>query len=146
MPDTNTDIILIDTLKTDIKDKLNVANGYDTEVMEVKIGEHMWEDMKIKPSISLNPFQEEIEKALLGNTYIRNLYFYAELFMEHQSGFDGHEELLKFKNDFESFLTQSTDWTYRQDTVLAFPSKQYIGGKHDPVLQAEVQFYVRYKR
>jgi len=145
MPQTTTDITIIDTLKSELDGKLNRANSYDTDVSEVKIGSFDWEDMKIKPSIAFNTFEEEIEKHMLGNTYIRKLIFIIDLFMDYQPGFDGHEELLKFKNDVESFLTKSTDWTYRADTVL-ISSTQYFGVKNDNALQAQIQFFVRYKR
>ena len=138
-----TNFEIVKQLKTDIENAFSkVDNGYDTEVRDVQIGQFLWEDMKVKPSISIFPWQEDIAATVMGGRHTMDLYMYANLYMNMK---DGWENLLKFVNDFNSFLLYSTDNTYVGETQIVPPVVYFIGWKQDPVLQAQINFFVRYK-
>jgi len=139
------DYLILEQLKTDLEEKLNSINGYDTDVLEVKVGDFIWEDMKVRPSISILADVGEVEEKLLGNTYIRNTHILVNMYMNNAPGMKEFEDIYKFRDDVESFLFRSTDWTYQEDSVLVSPSLIYIGGTSDPVKQAQIRLFVRYK-
>jgi len=143
--ETTKDYLILSQLKTDLEDKLNRDNDYDTEVMEVKVGEFLWEDMKLKPAIAIYTMPGEIEKKEFGNVFIKSIHLVIDMFMDNQPGLGEFEDIYKFKDDVESFIFKSSDWTYQSESFYVGPSGVYIGGDHDPVKQATVVFFVRYK-
>ena len=143
--ETTKDYTTLTQLKTDLEDKLNRLNDYDTEPQEVKVGEYLWEDMKSKPAIGISSPYNEVEKEIFGNTYVKRVYITVDLFMDNQPGLQVFEDIYKFKDDVETFIFKTTDWTYQNESHYIEPSIVYIGGSHDPVKQATVVFYVRYK-
>jgi len=142
---TTKDYLILSQLKSDLQNKLTRDNEYDTEVMQVKVGEWLWEDMKLRPAIAIYTLPEEIEKQLFENIFIKNINIVVDLFMDNQPGLGEFEDIYKFKDDVESFIFKSSDWTYQSESQYVGPSMVYIGGDHDPVKQAVITFFVRYK-
>jgi len=136
-----TNFAIVEQVRDDLEDAFSkVDNGYDTVVREIVVGQYTFEDMKTKPSISLYPFQEDIQ-AKRSPRDILGLYMYTNLYMKHK---DGWINLLKFTNDVNSFLLYSSDNTYLGETFVVPPTVYFIGWKNDPVLISQIQFYVRY--
>ena len=139
--ETTKDYTIIAQLETDLLKINEDGSGYDTQISQVIVGDYLWEDMKVKPSIAIYAPITIVEKPLLGHTYIKSITISLDLFMDNQQGQDIYQDIYKFKDDIESFIFKSTDWTYQPDSVLVEPSMVYI---HDAIKQANIVFLVRY--
>jgi hypothetical protein len=138
------DYLVLQQLLDDLKDKYN--DGNRIEVAQFKIGEYMWEDMKIKPAISFQGDVIEIdtEHKIMGGHYYKRLMITLDMFMDNQPTLEIHDDIYKLKDEVTQFL-RSTDWTFRADTAFGDTSIVYIGGPSDPVKQARITFSVIYR-
>lgn len=138
------DYLVLTQLKEDLQDKFN--DGNRTEVTQVKIGEYMWEDFKIKPAISFQGDVVELdtEHKLMGGKCFRKIQITLDMFMDNRPDLEIHEDIYKFKDEVRQFL-RTTDWTFRSGTALDEQEVVYIGGPSDPVKQARLSFTVIYK-
>jgi hypothetical protein len=138
------DYLVLAQLKSDLEDKFN--NETRTQCSQFKIGDYMWEDHKIKPSLS---FQGDVitidtEHKIMGGHYYKQIDITLDMFMDNNPDVEIHDDIYKFKDDIEKFL-KSTDWTFRAETSIGPESVVYIGGPSDPVKQARLTFSVIYK-
>jgi len=145
MPEVLDKEVIIDQLIHDIQKKFNSDNLYKHPVKQLLIGSSLDNDFTVYPAISLWPFDDPIEKRLMGRTYICNFIFYADLLIPAGSmqNIKGYKPIFEFENDFNRFI-RSSDWTYNKHTIWVRSGPFYVGGVHDKIQQTRVEFHVQH--
>ena len=141
--ETTTRITIVNQLKEDLENNLNIASGYSVDLVEVKSGIYLWDDFHIKPAVSIWAYKDEIEEYLMGRAKIRLLYFYIYAYSK-TDGVGGTGDIYDFCEDIENFL-ESTHFTYSDDVIIG-DSVIYTGGSQDQASIGQIEIQVRYKQ
>jgi hypothetical protein len=140
---TTTRKTIIDQLKSDLETKITVANGYNSDVVEVRPSVCMWEDLQLKPALSFWAYEDEIEDHLMGGIKLRilkiNVYSYT-----NTDGITDTNRIYDLVEDVENFL-KSSDNTYRKETVMG-KSVIYTGGVQDKAGIGRTEIHIKYKQ
>ena len=107
---------IIKQLGTDMREKISPALGYDTAVMEVKLGIVSFDYFSQRPSIGYWMFMDTKDDEYLDDNRFRTLNFIIYGYTD-TDGLDDFDSIYNFANDVEKFL-YSTDWTYTDNTLL----------------------------
>jgi len=141
--ETTTRKTIIDQLKTDLQEHLNVASGYNTNLVEARIGIYLWDDFKLKPSMNIWGYQDEIEEYLMGRAKIRLLSLYLYCYA-NTDGLTDTSQIYNFCEDVENFL-ESEHFTYNADVIIG-SSVIYTGGSQDKASVGQIEVQIRYKQ
>lgn len=132
---------VLETLKEDLNKKLSVANGYNTEIQDIRIGMYVYEDFNILPAISFYCDVDEIEDYLMGRTRVRLMNIDLWLWSK-SDGISNTTGIYDFIDDIENFLT-SSDFTFSEDLIMG-TTEIYVGGVQDQAQIGLIKFQVRY--
>ena len=107
---------ILTQLKTDLKDKLNSTNDYNSDPMNVIEGKVNYSEIYQFPTLSFYMFRDIVTDEHLGDSREREMsliiYGYAET---HLNDFDNIHLLAQ---DVEEFLYNEDHWTYSDLTLL----------------------------
>lgn len=117
---------IINQLKDDFR-KISVANGYDTEIQDVRVGILDESRFSSKPAIGLLAYEDEVVSQSLGTAPVRNLKFMCYGCIDVTENYDEYyEELYDFVKDTEKFL-YSTDNENKEETLITLTKVNYGG-------------------
>ena len=135
---------IVDQLIQDIRDNLTVANGYNYEPKEIKVGPSIEQDFKVFPAIAIWPYDAPITESLLNDTYVEELTFYIDLLIKVNttSRTENYKTIFKYERDFNKFIRDESHWTYKSATVWRKSGPFYLGSVHDPIAQTRVEMTV----
>lgn len=128
--------IILNQLKTDMKNKISTANGYSTTPAEIRRGIHMFDDFSLKPAISFWNYRDEKYEAT-----IRQLYIYVYMYTD-TDGLGDVDSIYDLADDVETFL-YSTDHTNTNGTEVG-DITIYEGGTSDPACLAQLEITIKY--
>lgn len=140
---TTTRKAIVDQLKSDLETKITVANGYKTDIVEVRPAICMWEDLQLKPAISFWAYEDDIEEHLMGGVKQRSLSIYVYSYT-NTDGITDTNKIYDLVEDVEKFL-KSSDNTYRKETVIG-KSVIYTGGVQDKAGIGQTEIQIKYKQ
>lgn len=124
------DYLILQQLKDDIEEKFNTHSN--TNIDDVKIGDYTWDDMTIKPSISISGYKTEVDSnhKVMGGSYKKKIYIYLSIYMDYDENINDWNEIYILKEQIENFL-KSTSNTFQdgfqlgdQDVFYIFPSEK----------------------
>ena len=134
---------IIEQLKTDTDNNVSVAEGYNTNIAEVRIGVYDPTEFITLPSIGYWVIEDEIIDDMMDDNVLRKLnmicYFYAD-----SDGYDSYTTLYNLFEDIEKFL-YSTDFTYSSGTQLGRLIISY-GGVNEQVGMGVLNFQITYEQ
>jgi len=133
---------IIQQLKNDMSEKINVVNDYDTDVVDVRIGIVNPDKFPTRPAIGLWSYEDNVVEQLLDTEILRNNKFIAYGYIDVTEDYDDYEGLYDFAKDVEKFL-YSTDNTYHNDTLIMSTKTNY-GGISTPVGYFIIFFDINY--
>jgi len=133
---------ILTQLEADLKANLTIANGYISNVREVRRGIHMAEDMNLKPAISFWCYKDTIEKHMTVNVIQRVLELQFFMYASTK-GIGDVDNIHNLMDDVESFLYNPAHWTYESQTLLG-DTVIYEGGTQDAVSIAVLELKIRY--
>jgi hypothetical protein len=109
-------------LNNDIKDKLSIANGYNTDLVDVKHGEVLYPEVTQVPIVCFVVNEDTTDPDYMDDTQRRvaNLIIYGYI----QSTED-HKPLFDLVQDVINFLNDRDDWTYTDDTIFGSVTYRY---------------------
>lgn len=139
--ETTTRKIILETLKEDLEKNLSVANGYDTDIQDVRIGMYVYEDFNILPAISFYCDVDEIEDYIMGNSRVRLMNIDIWLW-SRSDGISNTTGIYDLVNDVEKFLT-SDHFTFSGDLIMG-TAQIYTGGVQDQAQIGLLKLNVRY--
>lgn len=107
---------ILHKLKEDIDTKLSVANGYQTDIVEVKLGVCSFNQFAQRPALGYWCYLDEKDEENYDSTRLRWLHIliYGYTDDDFQSGY---ENIYNFAEDTEAFL-YSEDWSCSDATLL----------------------------
>jgi hypothetical protein len=106
----------INQFKTDVEAKISTANGYQTDIVNIKFGYVSFANMEPRPGFWYWVNRDEATEDMMDNEFYRILTFRVVGYTDDEDTTD-YENVFKFAQDIENFL-RSTDWTYATSTRL----------------------------
>lgn len=132
---------ILKQIKTDFE-KITVANGYNSNVKEVKSGIYSYGDIVQRPCIFYWAYKDAIEKHLMNNRISRILhiivYGYADV------DYNNDDKIYNLADDVETLL-YSTDFTNTNKTWLG-DITVFVGSKKIPAAMFSIEITVQYIR
>jgi len=107
---------IIKKFKSDLEEKFSIANGYKTDLVEVRLGIVSFDQFAQRPAIGYWMYLDEKDEENYDTTRLRWLNFYLYGYTDDENMTD-YEKIYDFADDIENFL-MSTDWTYTDSTLL----------------------------
>ena len=114
MANQRKDIIV--QFKTDVIDKLSIANGYKTDLVEVRLGIVSFDQFAQRPALGYWMYLDEKDTEHYDTTRLRWLNFYIYFYTDDENMTD-YEQIYDFADDLEDFL-MSSDWSYTDQSLL----------------------------
>lgn len=114
MPNQRKDIII--QFKTDLDEKFSIANGYNTDAVEVRLGIVSFDQFAQRPALGYWMYLDEKDEELYDTQRLRWLNFYIYGYTDDEN-MTNYERIYDFADDLEDFL-YSSDWTYTDQTLL----------------------------
>lgn len=115
---------ILDTLKTDLKEKLNVANDYKSEPIDIIEGVAGFNNIVQRPIIGYTMVSDIINNEYMGDEDAsfdsdneRERILTIVLFGQEDVSYKSYDPLYNLIHDVEKFII-STDWTYHKTTML----------------------------
>ena len=132
---------ILTAIQDEIKNKINSSNSYNTDLMEVRRGICVFEELTSKPAISFWCSEDKIEEGQFAGSDMRELtiLFYGFCDTDGYNA-DAIHDLL---DDVLYFI--QNDFTYKDDVYVGDASI-YEGGTSDPAMVFELQIKIKYER
>jgi len=134
---------IIEQIKKDVEDNVSSANGYNSDIVNVRIGVYDPSEFTQLPSIGFLIIEDEIIDDMMDDSILRKLnmicYMYAD-----SDGYDSYLVLYNLFDDIEKFL-YSTDWTFNSGTQLGRLIISY-GGVETQVGMGVLNFQITYEQ
>jgi len=107
---------IIKQFKTDVESKLTLANGYNTSLVEVRLGICSFDQFAQRPALGYWMFLDEKDTENYGTTRLRWLNFYIYFYTDDENMTD-YEKIYDLADDIETFI-MSSHWTHTDATLL----------------------------
>jgi len=114
MANQRKDIII--QFKTDLDEKFSIANGYNTDLVEVVLGIVSFDQFAQRPALGYWMYLDEKDEENYNTTRLRWLNFYLYGYTDGEN-MTNYEKIYDFADDLEDFI-MSSDWTYTNNTLL----------------------------
>lgn len=134
---------ILNQLKEDLKNTITVANGYKMDVVDVRRGIFLPEDIPDRPVIAFWCYGDNVIEHLMNRRQLRVLLVYV-YFYERMDGAGGVDSIHELGDAVETFLF-SDDWTYKSSTLVG-DMTIYEGGVQDPESIGELELEIKYYR
>jgi len=107
---------IVKQLRKDLSNHLSLANGYKTDIVEIKFGVVSFNQFAQRPALGYWCYSDEIDEEQYEEKRLRwcNFLIYGYTDDDFQSDY---ENIFNFADDVEKFL-YSEDWTYHESTLL----------------------------
>jgi hypothetical protein len=138
------DYLILQQLKDDFENNFNdVEDRYN--IMNIRVGDYIYEDMHDYPSISINGYSTNLdtEHKVMGGSYYKELMINLDMYMNYDSGIDNWDEIYKFREQVENFLL-GTGNTFRTGISIGEEQLTYISPQEN-LAQARIEFSIIYK-
>lgn len=132
---------ILNQLKTDLKTKITVANGYKIDVVDVRRGIYLPEDIPDRPAIAFWCYADNVQEHLMDRKQLRNLLVYVYGYTR-MDGADGVDSIHELAEAVDIFLF-SYDWSYGSSTLVGNMTI-YEGGVQDPESIFELELEIKY--
>jgi len=133
--------VIIKQLETDMVDSIKSSRGYNSDLVEVKLGIVSFDYFAQRPSVGYWMFMDTKDDEYLDNDRHRMLNFIIYGYAD-TDGLDGYDPIYELADDVEKFL-MSTDWTYTQDSLLG-DIVVTVGGTDNQRCMFDLVFQVQY--
>jgi hypothetical protein len=134
-------IDIIKQFKTDLEAKLNTANGYNTDILMIRLGYASFSTIAPKPGLWYWVSLDTAEEDMMDDQFLRILNFKVVGYTEDEDIIN-YENILYFAEDIENFI-RSTDWTHSTNTRLG--NMNFAAGESDQgYAQFDLSFLVYY--
>jgi hypothetical protein len=131
---------ILSTLKDDLTQKISSENNYNSDLMEVRWGVCVFEELTSKPALSFWCYNDTTE-GQFADRDDRELSIYIYGFADTDGyNTDAIHDLL---DDVLYFL--QNDFTYKADVYVG-NAVVYEGGVQDPALVFELEIKIKYER
>jgi len=107
---------IINQIELDIKTKLNSSRGYNSDLVEFRVGVFDPTEFTMLPSAGMWLLEDIVEDDLMDNGIFRRLNLIIYAYVEND-GYDTYESMYDLIADFEKFL-YSDDFTFKSNTIL----------------------------
>jgi len=134
---------ILNQLKQDLDDKLTVANGFESDLMQVVHGSPDMNDMMVFPIVGFMVDSDEVDTEYQGtNTRLRDLFI--TVYGIQEVSMEDTESYYDLMNDVENFF-MSDYWTYKTTTTLGNMATFY-GGVNDNKAYFILEIVVKYEQ
>jgi len=133
---------IIQQIKEDLSEKVNVAGGYKTDVIEVRIGVVNPDKFTMRPAIGIWSYEDVVEEQLMDDDLLRTNKFIVYGYIDVTEDYDDYEPLYDFVKDIEQFLYSSDNRHTKNTRILN--TKTNYGGVNIPVGYFIIFFDVDY--
>ena len=132
---------IIERIKIDVDDKLKSSSGYNSDLVDFRIGVFDSDEFTMLPSAGLWMLEDVTEQDLMDDSIFRklNLIIYAYV---DSDGYDTYTNMYNLIADFEAFL-YSDDFTYKKNTMLGNVVVTY-GGTNEQIGMFVLNFSILY--
>ena len=141
--ETTTPKVILTALKNDLKEKFNLASGYNFDLADVKIGNFFFQDFKIKPAIGIWGALETPEEYKMGGVIVTLLSIKIYAFL-NTDGVSNNLDVYDMSQDIRAFV-KSTNFTYKNDVIIG-EVFNYPGGPQDKQSISITDIEVRYNQ
>ena len=134
---------ILETLKTDLKNNITVANGYSDALAQVYRGIYDVDETSVLPAVAFWCYEDGITKHMLNSKRQRYLLILMRLYASNK-GSGAIVNIHNLVDDVETFLYNTSHWTYSDDTLLGPTTQIWEAGVQDPNSLAAFDFKILY--
>lgn len=132
---------IVDRIKVDVDDKLKSSRGYNSDLVDFRVGVFDPTEFTMFPSAGLWMLEDIVEDDLMDNEVFRRLNLIIYAYVE-SDGYDTYTNMYNLITDFEQFL-YSDDFTYKKNTILGNVVVTY-GGTNEQIGMFVLNFSILY--
>jgi len=108
--------VIIKQLGSDMRDSVKSSRGYESDLVEVKLGIQSFDYFAMRPAIGYWMFMDTKDEEYLDDNRYRMLNFIIYGYTD-TDGLDEFDSIYQLADDVEKFL-MSDDWTYTHSSLL----------------------------
>ena len=132
---------ILTAIETEIKEKINSSNDYNSDLMEVRRGIAIFEEFTSKPAVAFWSKDDKSEEGQFAGSDMRELTILFYGFCD-TDGYNA-DAIHNLLDDILYFL--QNDFTYKDDVYVG-DIAIYEGGTSDLAMVFELEVHIKYER